>query len=53
MECSNSNMDEVKVANYLLLGIVILMLFTYVYTLRINLGNNVTTDTQIIAAINA
>lgn len=53
MECSSNIMDEVKVANCLLLGIVILMLFTYVYTLKISLGNNITTQTQIIAAINA
>lgn len=46
-------MDETKIANYLLLGIVILMLFTYIYTVKINLGNNINTETQIIAAINA
>lgn len=46
-------MDESKVTNYLLLGIVVLMLCTYVFTVKINLGSNIEMDTQIMAAINA
>lgn len=46
-------MDESKITNYLLLAIVVLMLCTYVFTVKINLGNNVEMETQIIAAINA
>lgn len=46
-------MDESKISNYLLVGIAILMLCTYMFTIKINLGSNVDLDTQIIAAINA
>jgi hypothetical protein len=46
-------MNEVKIANCLLLGIVLLMLFTYMYTLQVNLGANINLETQVIAAINA
>jgi len=45
-------MDESKMTNYLLLGIVTLMLFTYFFTVSVNLGASVDMDSQIIAAIN-
>ena len=46
-------MDESRMTNYLLFGIVILMLCTYLFTVKVNLGKEVNTDTQIMAAINA
>ncbi len=46
-------MDESKMTNYLLFGIVILMLCTYLFTVKINLGKDVNLDTQIMAAIGA
>ncbi len=46
-------MDESKMTNCLLFGIVILMLCTYVFTVKINLGADIDLETQIIAAINA
>ncbi len=46
-------MNESKMTNYLLFGIVLLMVFTYVFTVKVNLGSNVDLDTQIIAAFNA